>query len=86
MRQKLWMTLGTWRRERRARQFWVQSWLVRRVSTQLGMSVMMRCFGWGPNYECKLYWGNTWSLEVAACGLGSPMKCARSWLIRRGSG
>jgi len=23
---------------------------------------MMRCFGWGPSYECILYWGNTWPL------------------------
>jgi len=21
---------------------------------------------WGPNYECNLYWGNTWPLEVVA--------------------
>jgi len=22
-------------------------------------------FGWGPSYECSLYWGNTWALVVA---------------------
>ena len=21
---------------------------------------------WGPSYECNLYWGNTWPLEVVA--------------------
>ena len=21
---------------------------------------------WGPNYECNLYWGNTWLLDVVA--------------------
>jgi len=25
---------------------------------------VMLCFG--PNYECNLYWGNTWTLEVVA--------------------
>jgi len=28
-----------------------------------GLDVML-C--WGPNYECNLYWGNTWPLEVVA--------------------
>jgi len=38
------------------------------------MKVMMRCFGWGPSYECILYWGNTWPLEVVA------------WWFRKSSG
>jgi len=21
---------------------------------------------WGPRYECNLYWGNTWALDVVA--------------------
>ena len=35
------------------------------VSTQLWMEVLMQCFV-GLSYECSLYWGNTWPLEVVA--------------------
>jgi len=68
--------------------FWVKSWIARRISTQLWMKVMMRCFGWGPNYECNLYWGNTWPLKVVAwwfrkssgvCEIVARM--ARFWMI-----
>ena len=62
------------RHERRAKRFWVQSWLSMKSSSQLWMSVMMWRFGWGPNYECNLYWGNTWPLEVVA------------WWIKKSSG
>ena len=34
----------------------------------------MRCFGRGPSYECNLYLGNMWSLEVVA------------WWFRKSSG
>jgi len=48
-----------------------------------GLEVML---GWGPSYECSLYWGNTWPLEVVAWWFESPVECARSWLVQMGFG
>jgi len=43
----------------------VLNWTVRIILHGLdkGLDVIL-C--WGPNYECNLYWGNTWPLDVVA--------------------
>ena len=33
------------------------------TTVDVGLDAML-C--WEPNYECNLYWGNTWPLEVVA--------------------
>jgi len=48
-----------------------------------GLETMLDC---GPSYKCSLYWGNTWPLEVVAWWFRSAVECARSWLVRMGSG
>jgi len=52
----------------------VQGWCVRKVFYTALRDVHDTMLWLGPSYECILYWGNTWPLEVVA------------WWFRKSSG